>query len=53
MLLEAFATLELEIANKGKMPTYFKGGKGGGGDFLTDALGHLIKTHCIYSYLNN
>ena len=27
MLLEAFATLELEIANKGKTPTYSKGGK--------------------------
>ena len=26
MLLEAFATLELEIANKGKTPTYSKGG---------------------------
>ena len=27
MLLEAFATLELKIANKGKTPTYSKGGK--------------------------
>ena len=27
MLLESFATLELEIANKGKTPTYSKGGK--------------------------
>ena len=27
MLLEAFATIELEIANKGKTPTYSKGGK--------------------------
>ena len=27
MFLEAFATLELEIANKGKTPTYSKGGK--------------------------